>query len=63
MQNLKLEYNSTLQRAVKYSTLPKETQEKYLCEFVKLIDNLDRLIIEMGYENCTKEEILNGFEV
>ena len=61
MEDLKLKYNDLLKRAIKYTELPINTQEKYNNEFMKICSNMDNLIVEIG--NCTKEEILNGFEV
>ena len=63
MDNLKLEYNGLLKRVIKYSQLPKDTQEKYGGDFMKVLDRMDSIIIELGFDNCTRSDILDGFQM
>jgi len=63
MDNLKLEYNGLLKRVVKYSRLPQDVQKKYGSDFMKVLDRMDSIIIELGFDNCTRSDILDGFQI
>jgi hypothetical protein len=63
MDNLKREYNKLLERGIRYSELPKETQEKYGSVFMEILDRMDAIIIELGFDNCTRSDILDGFQI
>ena len=59
----KVEYNFLLARANKYASLSKELQDKHAKEFSKLVEKIDKLILEMGVDNASTEEWKNGFKI
>lgn len=61
MQELKMLYNTTLQRyynGCNYIEEHVEEVDKYLPEVVKLLDTLNQILKKIP---ATEEEILNGF--
>ena len=59
----KVEYNLLLARANKYASLSTELQGKYAKEFSKLVEKMDKLILEMGVDNASTSEWKNGFKL
>lgn len=57
----KIEYNLLLEKANKYAKETEEFKKKYNKAFMKLIEKMDKLILEMGVDNATQQEWQNGF--
>ena len=59
----KIEYNRLRKRVNNYSKLSKELQDKHADDFTKLVEEMDKLMSEMGVDNASTDEWKNGFKI